>query len=252
MGPAKLLFSCFRPHFILVLASSLSLAAALNPACAPGGNFDLSKFTLQLPSGSPGKPDTVTGAKLSGCSGFQNKDFFFTGPDGSLQMKVPGDTSTGCVTTPNSKHCRTELREQDPVSWDPNGATNVLSANLTVVSAGGSTCIGQIHIDDTVSHKPVAELFINDGGKLTVGMEQTRAGGNEKSFDIGSVALGQPFSYEIHYEKNVFSVVLNGAKPVVVTTFSLNAPKSYFKVGNYLQASKPSVVNFFSIDIQHA
>ncbi|KAK3393815.1 polysaccharide lyase family 7 protein [Podospora didyma] len=254
MSPPK---TPFHPFSVLLLAASLlsipsTFAQTLNPSCAPGGNFDLSNFSLQLPIGQPGSPTTISPDKLAGCTGFQDKDHFFTNPDdGSLQMNVPGDTSTGCVTTKNSKHCRTELREQNPSSWNPNAPTNRLSANLTVVSAGGSTCIGQIHIDDAISHKPVAELFYDDKGHITVGMEQTREGGNEKTFDIGDVPLNQTFSYEIRYEGNVFSVVLNGGKPVEVTTFQLNAPKSYFKVGNYLQGKTPSTVRFFGIEVTH-
>ena len=54
-------------------------------------------------------------------------------------MKVPGGPSTGCVTTPNSLHCRTELREIKPDSWDPKAATNQLNVTLTVVTADDST-----------------------------------------------------------------------------------------------------------------
>jgi hypothetical protein len=88
--------------------------AALNPSCAPGGNFDLSPWSLQMPIGSssnPGTAETLPISQLTGCSGFENFSYFFTeSGDGALVMKVPGTPSaTGCVTTANSAHCRTEL-----------------------------------------------------------------------------------------------------------------------------------------------
>lgn len=145
-------------------------------------------------------------------------------------VKVPGSpSSTGCVTTPNSQHCRTEFRESNPSSWDPNAASNRLFVDLAVPSTsdGSGTCIGQVHIDDSVSSKPVAELFYDSQGNLKLGVEQTRAGGNEVlcmcSFQptrcakhanaiclllvqVGYVPVGQRFTYEIRYESNILSI----------------------------------------------
>ena len=131
--------SIFKVSTILFL-STLNLANALDPACAPGGNFDLSIWNLQLPTGSTGKPDSIPAAQLAGCAGYKDTSAFFTEKgDGALVMKVPGSpSSTGCVTTKNSLHCRTELREIKPDSWDPKAATNQLNATLTVVTADDS------------------------------------------------------------------------------------------------------------------
>ncbi|PQE15473.1 Alginate lyase protein [Rutstroemia sp. NJR-2017a WRK4] len=237
---------------------SVLAAGNLNPTCAPGGNFDLSKWTLQLPIGSTGHPTSITGAKLSSCTGYQDpeKEYFFTSStDGSLVMKVPGSpSSTGCVTTTNSLHCRTELREASPSSWDPSAATNRLSATLTVVTADDSshgTVIGQIHIDDSVSTKPVCELFYNSKGVLSMGVEQTRSGGNEIVTEVGSVPVGQQFSYEIAYEGGELSVAINGGAAKKLSTYSLNNPKSYFKAGNYNQGNSKSEVHFYAIDVKH-
>ncbi|KAB8301278.1 hypothetical protein EYC80_003162 [Monilinia laxa] len=237
-------------------ATSTNLAFGnLKPTCAPGGNIDLSKWTLQLPTGSQGHPDSVTGAKLAGCSGYTQKYYFFTSPtDGSVVMKVPGGVSTGCVTTANSKHCRTELREASPSSWSPSAGTNKLSATVQVIAADGSahgTVIGQIHIDDSVSTKPVCELFYNSKGVISMGVEQTREGGNEIVTEVGSVAVGSKFSYVIAYEGGKLSVSINGGTTKVLDTYKLNNPKSYFKAGNYNQGNSKSEVHFFAIDVQH-
>jgi hypothetical protein len=170
-------------------------------------------------------------------------------------MKVPGSpSSSGCVTTAHSEHCRTELRESNPSSWDPNSGTNRLTVSLAVPQPDNSkygTVIGQVHIDDSVSTKPVCELYYNSGGDLTMGVEQTRSGGDSVFTVVGNVAVGSTFSYEIVYENNALSVAINGGKPQSLSTYQLDAPASYFKAGNYNQGDNASDVHFFSITVEH-
>ncbi|ETI27026.1 hypothetical protein G647_10125 [Cladophialophora carrionii CBS 160.54] len=239
------------------------LASALDPSCAPGGNFNLKPWMLQLPIGSTGNPTTISSSQLQGCSGYQDNGhhYFFTeSGDGALVMKVPGSpASSGCVTTAHSTHCRTELREANPstggaASWQPSSSRNRLAVTLAVTvpdNSGHGTVIGQIHIDDSVSVKPVCELYYNKAGNVVMGVEQTTDGGNSIFTSIGNIPVGQTFSYEIRYESNVLSVSLNGGAPRELDTYELNSPPSYFKVGNYNQGDSPSDVHFFSIDVQH-
>jgi len=237
--------------------ATILLERGLNPSCAPGGNFDLSVWSLQLPTGSTGSPTTISAAALEGCAGYQDNNIFFTeSGDGALVMKVCGSTSScGCVTTANSQHCRTELRESNPSSWSPNSGTNSLSVTLSVPvpdNSGSGTVIGQIHMDDSVSTKPVAELYYSSSGVLKLGVEQTRSGGNEILTTIpGTIAPGSKFSYQITYQKNVLQVSINGGAPQTFSTYSLDAPSSYFKVGNYNQGSDASDVHVFSISTSH-
>ncbi|CAI6334649.1 unnamed protein product [Periconia digitata] len=229
---------------------------ALNPSCAPGGNLDLSKFSLQLPTGSKGKVDQVSGDKLKGCQGWTNAQYFFTDKkDGAVVMKVPGSPSSSpCVTTPNSKHCRTELREASPQSWDSKTATNRLKAELTVVTADDSkygTVIGQVKVDDKVSKKPLCELFINKSGTLTLGVSQIPDVSSLKMTEIGKVKIGEKFSYELRYEKGALSVAINGGEAKTMSTGQIKSPPCYFKAGNYNQGDSPSEVAFYSIDVQH-
>lgn len=243
---------------LLLLDFGLSVVA-LNPSCSPGGNFDMTHWELQLPIGSAGSPTTISSSQLQGCDGYHdpNYQYFFTeSGDGAMVMKVPGSpASSGCVTTPNSQHCRTELREENPSSWDPNAATNTLSVTLAVEEPDNSshgTVIGQVHIDDSVSSKPVCELYYNSAGQIAMGVEQTRSGGNEVITNIATIPVGQVFSYEISYSSNVLSVSINGGTPKVLSTYSLDAPASYFKVGNYNQGSSASDVHFFAISVAHS
>jgi len=113
------------------------------------------------------------------------------------------------------------------------------------------TVVGQIHIDDSISSKPVCELYYSQAGKLTMGVERTRDGGDSNFTDVGTVAVGTTFEYEIRYEGNVLSFILNEGNAVVLDTFDLDAPKSYFKVGNYNQGDSKSEVHFFEIGVEH-
>ena len=217
---------------------------------------DLSKFSLQLPTGSKGKVDQVEGSKLNGCKGYTSTQYFYTSQsDGAVVMKVPGSPSSStCVTTPNSKHCRTEFREASPQSWDSKGATNSLKASLTVVKADDSkygTVIGQVKVDDKVSKKPLCELFINKSGTLTLGVSQIPDVSSLKMTEIGKVKIGEKFSYELKYEKGSLSVAINGESPKTLSTGSIKSPPCYFKAGNYNQGNSASEVAFYSIDIKH-
>lgn len=243
---------------LLASAALFRLASALNPSCAPGGNFDLSIWSLQLPIGSSGDPETISASQLEGCNGYQDPGhhYFFTeSGDGALVMKVPGAPSnTGCVTTPNSEHCRTELRESSPSSWDPNSGNNELTVTLAVEepdNSGYGTVIGQIHIDDSVSSKPVCELYYSSSGVIAMGVEQTRSGGDEVFTTVGNIAVGETFTYSINYSNNVLSVSINDGDTQTLSTYSLDAPLSYFKVGNYNQGSSASDIHFFSISVSH-
>ncbi len=224
---------------------------ALNPKVPPGSNFNMTYWELQLPIGSTGNPTIESSSALQ--NGYQNFSYFFTeSGDGAMVMKDPG---VNCVTTPNSAHCRTELREVNPgngqaASWSPNNALNRLKATVKVTNAGDETVIGQIHIDDSVSSKPVCELFYNSNGDIHIGVEQTRSGGNEVRTFLTNIPVGTQFTYEIEYNANVLKVAINGSFQTL-STFSLDAPKSYFKAGNYGQHPIASDVHFLALTIEH-
>jgi hypothetical protein len=78
-----------------------------------------------------------------------------------------------------------------------------------------------------------------------------RSGGNSIFTKLGSVPVGQTFSYVITYQKNILSVSINGGAAKTLSTYSLDAPKSYFKVGNYNQGNSASDVHFLAISVAH-
>lgn len=214
----------------------------------------MSKWNLQLPIGDPGSPTTIKSSSLQGCSGYQNTKYFYSEADGSMTMKVPGSVdSCGCVTTKNSKHCRTELSENGN-SWNPKASQNRLKVTLTAVQPDdGSygTVIGQVKMDDSISSKPVCELFYGADGTISMGVEQTKDGGDEIVTTLGKIPVGQKFTYEIRYENNVLQVAINDQGFTKLSTYSLNAPLSYFKVGNYNQGDVPSNIRFYTISVTH-
>jgi hypothetical protein len=154
----------------ITLLSLTEVAAQLNPACAPGGNFDLNIWQLEMPTPRPNQPslpDVITSSRLVGCQGYQSNPYFYTdSKDGAMVMYVPGDpATTGCAKWAESDHCRTELGETSKETlWDPNGPHHRMSATLAVTSAGGGTAIGQVFHDDPL--KPSAELYYLDDGTI--------------------------------------------------------------------------------------
>jgi hypothetical protein len=211
------------------------------------GNFD-----LQLPIGSDGKPKTVSGSDLTGCDGFQDPDWFYWDADAkSIVMKAP-PSSSDCVKTTNSKHCRTEFRETNPKSWSASG-TNKMTVSLTVVTADdGShgTVIGQVFSAEY--SKPVAELYYNPSGDIYIGVEQSTSGGDSDFTKVGNVPEKTAFTYELSYSDDNLTFSLNGGDAQSFETSQLGNPDSYFKFGDYNQGEDvDSEVDVTSVDIVH-
>jgi hypothetical protein len=232
-----------------------------DPSCAPGGNFDLSSWTLQLPiAGDNGNPQQISGSKLNGCSGYTSEWFSTSKSDGSIVFKVPSISTGQCVTTPHSKHCRSELREQATGGWSPSAGKNRLRATVSVPKPDDSkygTVVGQIHVDEdkdsSHSTKPVCELYYNKSGDLVMGVQQTPNVSSQKvSKVLANFAVGSTFEYEIRYEGGKLSVGFNGADFTELDTGSLNGPLSYFKAGNYNQGNTDSEVHIHDLHVEHS
>jgi hypothetical protein len=238
-----------RLFFLLAIALLMPVALrALNPSEPPGSNFNLSVWSLQLPTGSTGDPTTISNTQLE--DGFTDSYFFTNSNDGSMAFKDPG---TNCVTTPNSTHCRTELSEVNSsgasASW--SGAnTNVLSATVVGNTVGGTVVIGQIHMVESYSTKPLIELYYDSNGTIQAGVEQTTAGGNEVLTTVGSVPIGTQFTYVINYSNNQLSVSING-KTTNLSIYSLGGIPCYFKAGDYGQTTNSTKVSFYALTISH-
>jgi Alginate lyase len=236
---------------------SASAAANLSTTVAPGGNFNLSVWSLQLPIGSPGSPTTIPPAQLKGASGYTNASYFWTDKnDGSMTF---WDPESG-VTTPNSSYARTELREMNSngtaADWTLAG-NHTLSAELRVVSVTSNVCVGQVHLGSGgTSTKPLVELYYHSNGDIYLGTENSPTGGQTLHY-ITNVALGVHWTYVINVNGNTINLTVNGSKTSYSIPTSFNAYHQYFKAGDYNQSSSSSTSNgakvkFYSLTVSNS
>jgi Alginate lyase len=229
----------------------------LNTKVAPGGNFNLSLWELQLPTGSSGDPTTISPSQLEGSKGFQDSYFYTSTSDGGMSFWDPENG----VTTANSNYARSELREMTSsgaeANWFAKGTTNTLSATLDATEVPDHVCVGQIHLGSGGSTKPLLELFYYANGNIVMAIEQTPAGGNEKTYTVGNVKLGTKWSYTIGLSNSTISLTINSGKAQTWTASStFNGYGMYFKAGDYDQSSgsKSTVgaeVEFYALSIKH-
>ena len=257
-----LLFAAGTAAFLL--AGQVSTAAAapvhaphgLNPGIAPGGNFDLSRWELQLPTGTTNHTTTISPTQLEGANGYQSKFFFTNTTDGSMSFWDPENG-----VTLGSKFPRTELREMTAsgteIEWSIPG-THMLSATLKVTVLPDHVAVGQIHLDNSSgSSKPLLELFYYKNGNVDLAIEQTPAGGNEVHHVVGNVPLGTQWSYVISLtNSNTIGISLNGTNHTFTMPSAFNGIKMYFKAGDYDQSFGSSSkigarVQFYALNVFH-
>lgn len=233
-------------------------AASADPECAPGGNFDLSFWNLQLPTGEDGSMTIIKSADLQGCSGYTDSNFLTDDSTGAMVLIAPGNPDlTQCSTSSGSSHCRTELREVDSetganAAWSPKN-TNSLTVSMTVEEADdGShgTAIGQVFAAD--KSKPLAEMYYSREGEIEVGVKPD-ADSNQIVTPVGDVAVGTEFEYTLEYSEDVLTVTING-EATQLDTGSWDSPDCYFKTGNYNQgkSADSSKVVISAIEVSHS
>jgi hypothetical protein len=232
-------------------------AAALDPSVSPGGNFNLSVWSLQLPIGSPGSPTTIPPSQLKGASGYSNPAYFWTDKnDGSMTFWAPEKG----VTTPNSSYARSELREMNSngsaADWTLAG-NHTLSADLRIPQVTKNVCVGQVHLGSGGSStKPLLELYYRPDGEIYLGTENSPDGG-QTLHKVGTVALGVRWTYAINVNGNKINLTVNGTKTTYAIPSSFNPYKQYFKAGSYNQSSSDSTSNgakvkFYSLSVLHS
>ncbi|MCO5974071.1 polysaccharide lyase family 7 protein [Actinoallomurus soli] len=231
-------------------------AAGLDPTVAPGGNFNLSVWALQLPIGSPGSPTTIPPSQLKGANGYTNPAYFWTDKnDGSMTF---WDPESG-VTTPNSSYARSELREMNAdgsaADW-PLSGTHKLSATLRIVSVTKNVCVGQIHLGSGGSStKPLLELYYHSDGDVVLGIEKSPDGG-QNTYTLTNVPLGTQWSYVIAIVGGKIQVTVNGNTKSYSIASGFSAYHQYFKAGDYNQSSSSSTSNgakvkFYALTVAH-
>ncbi|AGZ44762.1 polysaccharide lyase family 7 protein [Actinoplanes friuliensis] len=232
-------------------------SSGLNPAVAPGGNFNLGIWQLQLPVGSPGSPTTIPSSQLKGANGYVNPTYFFTDKtDGSMTFWAPEKG----VTTPNSKYARSELREMNAngsaADWKLAGS-HKLNATLRIPNVTKNVCVGQIHLGSGgPSTKPLVELYYRPNGDIYLGTENSPDGG-QTLHKVGNVPLGTKWSYTIAVSGgNKINLTVNGSTTSYSIPSSFNPYGMYFKAGSYNQSSSDSTTNgakvkFYVLNVTH-
>lgn len=237
-------------------AGPASAAAALDPGSAPGGNFTLTHWELQLPTGTTNHTTTIPSSKLVGAGGYQDKYFYTASADGAMTFWDPENG-----VTLGSKYPRTELRELNSsgqeAEWTPSG-TNTLSATLKVTKVPDHVAVGQIHLDNSSgSSKPLLELYYYKNGDVRIGIEQTPAGGNQIPYTVANVPLGSKWSYTIGLSGSKISLTVNGSTRTWTMSSTFNGYKMYFKAGDYDQSVGSSStiganVGFYALKLAHS
>jgi hypothetical protein len=227
--------------------------SGLDPNVAPGGNFDLSIWKLQLPIGTSGSPTTISASQLQGPNGFQDTYFYTDKTNGSMAMMDP---TTG-VTTSGSLHPRTELRE-DTTGWSTSG-TNILSTTAQVTVVPDHVCIGQIFQAPSSPSKPLLELMYYNGGTIKVMIEATNQGGDGVFYSLGSVSSGSKFTYSLSLSGTTITITINGTAHNFTLPSTFVGENFYFKAGDYDQTAVSgtpgttpgTLVKFYSLNVTH-
>ncbi|GAA1639978.1 polysaccharide lyase family 7 protein [Actinoplanes couchii] len=239
-----------------IAGTGTASAAALDPALPPGGNFDLSVWSLQLPVGSPGSPETISAARLK--AGYTNPSYFWTDKnDGSMTFWAPEKG----VTTPNSNYARSELREMNPdgsaANWTLSG-DHTLNAQLRIVSVTKNVAVGQVKLGTGgTSTKPLAELYYRPNGDIYLGTQNSPDASGQTLHKVGSVALGTKWTYTLNVNGKKLNLTINGTRTTYTIPSAFHPYRQYFKAGSYNQSSSESTTNgakvkFYTLTVKHA
>lgn len=197
------------------------------PGQLPGQLLDLSNWNLTLPSGSPGRPDTVAQPALATYS-----SPFFQVDAGRGGVVLTSDA--GGVTTKGSSYPRSELRETNGAElaeWSNRRGTHTLEVRQSVIAlppVKPEVVTAQIHDaeDDVIEvrledNRLIAQYGGGDGDK------------NEIVIDPAYV-LGTPYDLRIVAAAGRIDVFYNGAH---AGGAPLAGDDWYFKTGSYLQSN---------------
>ena len=228
-------------------APSAGLPTASPAAEHPGEVLDLRSWNLTLPTGSPGKPETVDNPRLER---FSNEFFRVTPAGDGVAFSADG----AGVTTKNSHYPRSELREMDgteKAAWSNVTGTHTLDVceAFTKLPKAKPEVVG-VQIHD--AEDDVLQVRL-EGQKLSV---QYHDGDAEAVLDP-AYRLGTPYRVRVVAAGGKVDVFYNGERKAELP---LSGSGWYWKVGAYVQsnASKGDgagvvgEVVVYSLDMRHA
>jgi alginate lyase len=227
-------------------------AGGLSVSEAPGKNFDLSYWNLQLPIGSEGDPEQISSKDLM--KGYSSKYFYTDSTDGSMTFYDPEDG----VTTAHSDYPRSELCELDAdgkvANWSPKSGNHEMSATVRATKIPSHVVVGQIHLGTGTpsSTKPLLELYYASDGQISLGIEDSPAGGQSR-YDIAKIPVGTKWGYVIGLSGSKITLKVNLLTRTFTMPSSFDKEGMYFKAGNYDQSSgsgsAAAIVHFYALKL---
>jgi Alginate lyase len=228
------LMSRFRTVFALALVAACGRgvqAASLDPALAPGQNFDLHSYRLQT------LDSHLQFKQVSPIGSYQDPFFFTQLGAGAMNFRVP----SGAGHTGGSEFPRVELREID--SWMmglPDGARRRETIVLRVLSepATGKLIFAQIH-GERISGTEALKMRWTHGEII---MEAKKYPGHEeeKTSLLQGLSLGDAIECRLELNNEKLTVNVRSGDRTAEHSFDYdreswkNVPL-YFKAGNYSQ-----------------
>jgi hypothetical protein len=194
------------------------------PSRVPGQVLDLRNWYLTLPTGTPGKPDTVLQPALATYS----SPFFQVDP---RRGGVVFTSDAGGVTTENSGYPRSELREMngdEKAKWSNRSGSHTLEVRQSVIA-----------LPPVKPEVVTAQIHDNEDDVLEIRLEDNRligqyADGKDEIVIDPAYVLGTPYDLRIEATAGRIDVYYNGAHAAGV---ALAGDDWYFKTGSYLQSN---------------
>jgi hypothetical protein len=198
--------------------------APASSARYPGDLINTDQWYLTLPTGEPGKPDTVEGEQLKTFS----NEFFRLTPD---REGIVFAANAGGVTTKNSDYPRSELREMnggEKAAWSNTSGTHILDVcqAVTKVPEGKPEVVAaQIHdgSDDVMQIRLEDQTLMvqYDDGTKDVVLDE-------------AYQLGTPYRLQIVAADRTVTVAYNGQQKAELP---LSGSGWYWKLGAYVQSN---------------
>ena len=235
-------------------------APGLDPANPPGQNFDLSRFTLQLPTDVAQPNVAIDQVKAADLVNYTSIYFYTDKTDGAMTFWCPDNGAH----TGHTEYARTELRENAVGGDWQISATASLSATfkVTKLPKTKSVIIGQIHGNATDGTGEALKLEYGSDNKISAVFEKNATPSSEDPQPLGSYTLGQKLSYSISLANKVLTVKITDDKnqsktaSTSYTAASWTKDTYYFKLGDYNQentggSADGGRVLFYAFNVEH-
>ncbi|MBM6578751.1 polysaccharide lyase family 7 protein [Microvirga sp. BT689] len=232
----------------------------------PSKNFSLIHWKITLPIDRNGT-FFGTASEVKNLSGYQHRDYFYTGFDGAMVFKAPVEGAT----TAGSRYARSELREMngsERAAWTIRQG-GFMKATLEIDQvptlfngAKGRMIVGQVHGKDD----ELARLYW-DKGALYFENDMAGSTGRETKFmpsnSAGAkpdVSLNEKFTYTIDVTSNRVKVTVYADGQTYTAADTIHqAWKSdalYFKAGTYLGVNETQGIgygqaSFYALKFSH-